>query len=98
MSACGSGRRSGQLRHMVREVKPDCAIDLVTNSYSVPWRLIEESVQVVPAVVVRHVGEVVADHALCRGRRQRSYQERAPCVVGAAAPLRPGSLAATGRI
>jgi hypothetical protein len=47
---------------------------LDTNSYSVPWRLIGESVQVVVLggrVVVRHAGEVVADHALCQGRRQR---------------------------
>ncbi|TIP78497.1 MAG: IS21 family transposase, partial [Mesorhizobium sp.] len=38
---------------------------------------------------VRHAGEVVADHALCRGRRQRIV-ERAHLagVVGAAAPVR----------
>ncbi|MGX7877149.1 Mu transposase domain-containing protein [Mesorhizobium sp. ORM6] len=44
------------------------------NSYSVPWRLIGESVQVVvlaDRVIIRHAGHVVADHALCRGRRQR---------------------------
>lgn len=35
----------GQLRDLVRKVRPDCAIDLDTNSYSVPWRLIGESVQ-----------------------------------------------------
>jgi len=37
----------GQLRDLVRKVQADCAIDLDTNSYSVPWRLIGESVQVV---------------------------------------------------
>lgn len=37
----------GQLRDLVRKVQSDCAIDLDTNSYSVPWRLIGESVQVV---------------------------------------------------
>ena len=39
-----------------------------------PWRLIGESVQVVVLggrVVVRHAGQVVADHPLCAGRRQR---------------------------
>jgi len=64
----------GQLRDLVRKVRPDCAIDLDTNSYSVPWRLVGETVQVVVLagrVIVRHAGEVVADHAVCEGRRQR---------------------------
>lgn len=64
----------GQLRDLVRKVRPDCAIDLDTNSYSVPWRLVGESVQVVVLagrVIVRHAGEVVADHPVCDGRRQR---------------------------
>ena len=82
----------GQLRDLVRKVQADCAIDLDTNSYSVSWRLIGESVQVVVLggrVIVRHAGEVVADHALCRGRRQRIV-ERAHLagVVGAAGPVR----------
>jgi transposase len=82
----------GQLRDLVRKVQADCAIDLDTNSYSVPWRLIGESVQVVVLggrVIVRHAGEVVADHALCRERRQRIV-ERAHFagVVGAAGPVR----------
>jgi hypothetical protein len=35
-----AGRASfGQLRDLVRKVQADCAIDLDTNSYSVPWRL-----------------------------------------------------------
>lgn len=62
------------MRDLVRKVQPDCAIDLDTNSYSVPWRLIGESVQVVVLagrVVIRHAGQVVADHALNGGRRQR---------------------------
>ena len=64
----------GQLRDLIRKVRPDCAIDLDTNSYSVPWRLVGESVQVVVLagrVIVRHAGEVVADHPACNGRRQR---------------------------
>lgn len=64
----------GQLRDLVRKVQSDCAIDLDTNSYSVPWRLIGESVQVVVLagrVIVRHAGQVVADHPVCAGRRQR---------------------------
>src|SRR5512134_823757 len=83
----------GQLRDLVRKVQADCAIDLDTNSYSVPWRLIGESVQVVVLggrVIVRHAGEVVADHPLCQGRRQRIV-ERAHLagVSGAAGPVRP---------
>lgn len=70
-----SGRSPfGQLRDLVRKVQSDCAIDLDTNSYSVPWRLIGESVQVVVLagrVIIRHAGQVVADHAVCNGRRQR---------------------------
>jgi hypothetical protein len=63
----------GQLRDLVRKVRPDCAIDLDTNSYSVPWRLVGETVAVMVLagrVIVRHAGEVVADHPLCEGRRQ----------------------------
>lgn len=64
----------GQLRDLVRKVGSDCAIDLDTNSYSVPWRLVGETVQVVVLggrVIVRHAGNVVADHPQCDGRRQR---------------------------
>jgi len=54
--------------------RADCAIDLDTNSYSVPWRLIGESVQVVVLagrVIIRHAGQVVADHPQCAARRRR---------------------------
>lgn len=82
----------GQLRDLVRKVQADCAIDLDTNSYSVPWRLIGESVQVVVLagrVIIRHAGQVVADHAVCRGRRQRIV-DRAHFVgvAGAEGPVR----------
>lgn len=63
----------GQFRDLVRKVRPDCAIDLDTNSYSVPWRLVGETVVVLVLagrVIVRHAGKVVADHPLCEGRRQ----------------------------
>jgi transposase len=64
----------GQLRDLIRKVQSDCAVDLDTNSSSVPWRLIGESIQVVVLagrVIIRHAGQVVADHAVCGGRRQR---------------------------
>jgi transposase len=96
----------GQLRDLVRKVQADCAIDLDTNSYSVPWRLIGESVQVVVLagrVIIRHAGQVVADHALCQGRRQRIVDRShfvgvagseglvrtAPIEIAPAALLRP---------
>ncbi|WP_041249285.1 IS21 family transposase [Gluconacetobacter diazotrophicus] len=85
----------GQLRDLVRKVQADCAIDLDTNSYSVPWRLIGESVQVVVLggrVIVRHAGRIVADHPLCAGRRQRIVDRtHLEGVVGGprAAPLSP---------
>jgi len=82
----------GQLRDLVRRVQSDCAIDLDTNSYSVPWRLIGETVQVVVCagrVVVRHAGVVVADHALCQGRRERIVdRQHLIGVAGAAGPIR----------
>jgi len=88
-----SGRASfGQLRDLVRRVQADCAVDIDTNSYSVPWRLIGETVQVTICagrVVIRHAGEVVADHAICPGRRQR-VTDRAHLagVVGAEGAVR----------
>ncbi len=82
----------GQLRDLVRKVQADCAIDLDTNSYSVPWRLIGESVRVAVQagrVIVRHAGVVVAEHPVCEGRRQRLV-DRAHLagVVGAAGAVR----------
>jgi len=87
------GRASfGQLRDLVRRVQADCAVDIDTNSYSVPWRLIGETVQVTICagrVVIRHAGEVVANHAICLGRRQR-VTDRAHLagVVGTTGPVR----------
>jgi transposase len=82
----------GQLRDLVRKVQADCAIDLDANSYSVPWQLIGESVQVVVLggrVIVRHAGLVVADHPVCEGRRQRVVdRDHLAGVVGAAGPAR----------
>ena len=63
-----------QVRELVRKVQSDCSIELDTNAYSVPWRLIGESVTAMVAagrVVVRHAGHVVAEHAESAGRRQR---------------------------
>jgi hypothetical protein len=63
-----------QMRELVRRVQADCAIELDTNAYSVPWRLIGETVQVVVAggrVSIRHHGTEIAAHTESTGRRQR---------------------------
>ena len=64
----------GQVRELVRRVQADCAVAVDANSYSVPWRLIGESVQVTVCggqVRVAHAGQEVAVHAETTGRRQR---------------------------
>ena len=66
--------RFRQMRELVRRVQADCAVAVDANSYSVPWRLIGESVQVVVAdgrVRILHAGQEVAVHAETTGRRQR---------------------------
>ena len=63
-----------QLRELVRRVQSDCSVDIDGNSYSVPSRLIGESVEVVinnGRVRIRHAGHEVAVHAETSGRRQR---------------------------
>jgi hypothetical protein len=64
----------GTLRELTRVVGNDCAIEVDTNSYSVPWRLIGERVAVTVAageVRIRHGAAEVAVHAQAHGRRQR---------------------------
>lgn len=69
------GRPSfGALRELTRVVGNDCAVEVDTNSYSVPWRLIGERVAVTVAageVRIRHGSREVAVHAQAQGRRQR---------------------------
>jgi transposase len=63
-----------QVRELVRRVHPDCAVEVDRNSYSVPWRLIGESVHVVVVqgrVHIRHRDQEVAVHAETTGRHQR---------------------------
>ncbi|MGF1641234.1 MAG: IS21 family transposase [Rhodospirillales bacterium] len=64
----------GSLRELTRVVGNDCAIEVDTNSYSVPWRLIGERVAVTVAageVRIRHGVREVAVHPQEQGRRQR---------------------------
>lgn len=64
----------GSLRELMRVVGNDCAVEVDTNSYSVPWRLIGERVAVTVAageVHIRHGVREVAVHTQAQGRRQR---------------------------
>lgn len=63
-----------QIRELIRRVHADCAVEVDTNAYSVPWRLIGESVQVTLSagrVRIHHAGQLVADHAETDGRHRR---------------------------
>jgi transposase len=86
-----------QMRDLIRRVQADCCVEVDTNAYSVPWRLIGETVRVVVAsgrVSILHHGQEVAVHPETAGRRQRLMEpahftdigpER-PAVVPTAAP------------
>lgn len=61
-----------QVRELVRRVHTDACIELDTNRYSVPWKLIGEQVSVVVAdreVQVLYAGQEVARHAQSSLRR-----------------------------
>ncbi|HUI35446.1 MAG TPA: IS21 family transposase [Stellaceae bacterium] len=61
-------------RELVRKVQADCAIEIDGNAYSVPWRLIGETVRVTVAggeLRVSHAGQEVAIHQCCVGRFER---------------------------
>lgn len=92
----------GTLRDLTRIVGNDCAIEVDTNSYSVPWRLIGERVAVAVAageVRIRHGAREVAVHKQSEGRRQRIVDrahldgvasgERAGCRGERVAPTVP---------
>jgi transposase len=64
----------GALRELTRVVTSECAVEVDTNSYSVPWRLIGERVAVTVSagmVRIRHGSRQVAEHKEVQGRRQR---------------------------
>ena len=82
----------GVLRELVRRVQSDCAVEIDTNAYSVPWRLIGERVRVEIAagtVKIRHADQLVAEHRLCHGRHERIVDPRHFAgVSGFAGPVR----------
>ncbi len=66
-----------QVRDLIRQVQSDCCIELDTNAYSAPWRLIGETVRVVVCggrVSIQHGGREVAVHPETSGRRQRRVE------------------------
>jgi transposase len=63
-----------QIRDLIRRVQSDCCVEVDTNAYSVPWRLIGETVRVVVAdgrISIQHGGREIAVHPEVAGRRQR---------------------------
>ena len=77
-----------QVRELVRRVNAEGCIELDTNAYSVPWRLIGETVTVVVSadtVAVEYAGEEVARHAELSGSRGRSI-ERSHLLGGSPPP------------
>jgi transposase len=64
-----------QVRELSRRVASDSCIEIDTNRYSVPWRLIGSLVSVIISdgeVCVLHAGAEVARHMERRGRRERA--------------------------
>jgi hypothetical protein len=61
-------------RELSRKVSPDCAVEVDTNAYSVPWRLIGERVTVLATsemISVLHAGREVAQHRRSAARHAR---------------------------
>src|SRR3546814_10826753 len=64
-----------QVRDLIRRVQADCCVEVDTNAYSVPWRLIGETVRVVIAggrVSIQHGGCEVAGHPETRSEEHTS--------------------------
>lgn len=82
-----------QVRELVRQVGSDCAVEVDTNAYSVPWRLIGASVRVQIAggrVRIEHAGDEVALHGERAGLRRQRVVDPAHFegVAGFRAPVR----------
>lgn len=79
-----------QVRQLLRRVNAEGCVEVDTNAYSVPWRLIGQSVTVLVyahSVVIEYGGQEVARHAQLGGRRSRSIQ-RAHLLGGQTQPAR----------
>ena len=76
-------------RELIRRVGSDCSVEVDGNAYSVPWRLIGESVRVTVrdgAVRVHHGALEVAVHGVLSGRRQRAVDPAHYAGVAGAGP------------
>ncbi|HSE04986.1 MAG TPA: IS21 family transposase [Methylomirabilota bacterium] len=83
-----------QIRDLIRRVGSDCCVEVDTNAYSVPWRLIGETVRAVVAggrVSIHHGGLEVAVHSEAAGRRQRLVE---PGHFAGVSTVRPAAPAA----
>jgi hypothetical protein len=63
-------------RELIRRVQADCGVEIDGNAYSVPWRLIGETVRATlmdRVVRIHHGSQEVAVHLACAGHhRQRA--------------------------
>jgi transposase len=76
------------IRELIRKVQSDCVVEVDANAYSVPWRLIGESVAVEIAdnrVRILHAGRQVAIHEQLAGRRGRRIDSQHFAGVAGAA-------------
>ena len=81
-----------QVRELIRRVTPDCCVEMDTNAYSVPWRLIGETVQAVVAggrVSIRHRRQ--GGCRPCRDDRPPSTRRPLPRTWPASGQRRPGT-------
>jgi transposase len=86
-------------RELIRRVGSDCAVEVDGNAYSVPWRLIGESVRVTlteTTVRIHHGAREVAAHAVLGGRRQRAVDPAHYAGVAGAGGRRTACLPAVG--
>jgi len=90
-------------------VQSDCAVEIDGNAYSVPWRLIGETVRATitdDVVRIHHGTHEVAVHPICSGRRRRVIDPAhfagltgirlIPDIAGAASPAMPALLRPLG--
>ena len=74
MSPIGGVPPFEMVRELGRKVQADCVIEVDSNAYSVPWRLIGETVRVAIAgdlLRISHAGQEVAVHRRRTGRFER---------------------------
>ena len=85
-----------QLRELTRRVQNDACVDIDTNHYSVPWRLIGAEVSVVVSgsqIRIHHAGIEVGCHDQRLGRRERAVDR---AHLHGIVPCRPDPASDTG--